>query len=467
MMSIKVIKYVLKDYYRTLISKVEQKIEKFAPEFKSASKIIVTFRLIVGIMVVMLPFLINITEINILSYFIRKYFLCVAIILSTLSIVILLSILDYNIKEQYKDLFGYGTMALYVLINYKEGFIFFNWLLIQTILASIFKLVYLFLILPINLIGLLLIIKMALFNHPKKEMFKKIIYSILGLEIIYVLITLLIDKPHNISTYLTAFNYYNQENIFSIFILLLFIITWNSFVPKLTSFKKIIYDPFKLSKKENVFLIPWKLIIHIFIIMLVTNIFIELKKYIFNFIVFSYFYNSQLTKLKYINLTSFESFGPFLYYIKKLDNKIGQKILRNIQLNNYIILLPSILFYIIFTISIGNIYYSIILVLLFILDLELDYLILLIFPKVLDKSELNNLRFHTVKGITSATLAGIGLTSPLIYLINKNKNLNLQVNLLYIDNNFKLVVVIVLLLTLITILIKEVWIKSFFDDLYK
>lgn len=158
-----------------------------------------------------------------------------------------------------------------------------------------------------------------------------------------------------------------------------------------------------------------------------------------------------LIKKKYSRELSIERYGYFLFYLKQILNEKEQV---KIFGTDYLNLLKRTSFFLIFPLIISltdiNSYTIPVIILWYITDLNLEYLILLFNRKLLKKHELKNLDTISDFGISSIILLSI----TFFFIFNK------------ITFDFIIVIFILLLVNILILYLLKIWSETFFRDIY-
>ncbi|MEE3954653.1 hypothetical protein [Peribacillus frigoritolerans] len=166
-----------------------------------------------------------------------------------------------------------------------------------------------------------------------------------------------------------------------------------------------------------------------------------------------------LVKIKFINFLTIETFGYFLFYMKSVDRNLQINIIKNIQINNYIFLLPILLIHSSYLLIQQNFIFLGILFSLYILDIKTDELVIQITRKVVKKSELPNLFIHSKKGLSSVLLIAFFPVTLISLIVKSNQSTSVLMGT-------NMLIILSLLIACVA-LVAHTWKRSFFEDLYK
>lgn len=456
--------YIFKNYYRKKCYIFDKKIEKFIPELSGTSKIFVPLSLLSHCVVFILPIVVDLSHIVYIENLLNEYLIEIVSLFLMLHFVTLRRFLSYHNEQKYTDFFGIDVMIVYLLLENEESL--FTWLLLQSISFSIFKEVYIFFLCPLSCLGLFLAIRTLLVYPLHKTYIQKTFLMIIAFSFITA-IGFFLQKN-------TGWHFRLSEAMYRGFVPLLTLIAmmlgWNLFLSKWSLMWKLLYNPFKVGVlKGRIFYIPILSFITLSTIVLFTSMFGDSKKIEPLLFLASYLISSLVYKTKYIRLMSFESFGPFLFYLKQTNPAKGREILRKMERNNYLLLMPILIYHAVMFVICCQILFLPLLVCVFIADVELDHLIVMVFPRIVGEEQLKNLRVHSVKGLSTAILTALVMLPVLYTVLNHFQIATQGLNLHFSHNvSFHASLLVIFVIIIITIfLIKSYWFNSFFEDLYK
>jgi len=179
----------------------------------------------------------------------------------------------------------------------------------------------------------------------------------------------------------------------------------------------------------------------------------------FPLVLLFYLVTALILKMRFIGFLTVETYGYFLFYIKSLDEQQQQHVLRHLQHNHYLLLLPVLSLHVIFLLLNQGYIYAVILCVLYVLDIKLDELIMYMTRKVLHKAELPNLFLHSKKGLSTVILIA-AIPVALISFSIKTQ----QAPSFFIEVN---ILVVLCLLGICIYFVSKMWQREFFREVYK
>ncbi|WP_154665861.1 hypothetical protein [Paenibacillus pinihumi] len=195
------------------------------------------------------------------------------------------------------------------------------------------------------------------------------------------------------------------------------------------------------------------------LILLLSEMFELVGSIQYPLVLMSFLLITLLTKMAFINLLTLETYGYFLFYLKSAETPLQENIIKNIQMNNYLILLPVLLIHLTYFLIAGDPVFTGILLALYILDIKVDELVVYITRKVVKKNELPNLFIHTKKGLSTVLLIAFIPVALISFTIKSNQPVSASIGIS--------IFVSLLLLLACVFLIARIWKQSFFKDLFK
>ncbi|SDC50249.1 hypothetical protein SAMN05421734_11025 [Pelagirhabdus alkalitolerans] len=443
---------LLRNFYREKMVLIEDKTASVLPELKGLVQFILPFYFLLQIPGFFIPLIIDLSRITYIQYVLGHYLVESLLLCLAIHLFISLQILNFRYENKCTSFFGRKLMIPYILLrNYNTSV---SWVYAQALSFSIFHVLYFFIILPFSIMSMFVSVHHVVINDlQKKKMIKKI-YSFLLIGIIMIVGTIILYKEQAVFDHVIGSLGDSRGSALSM--TFLFFI-WNYFVSKQNMVNVLIYNPFTTQTNSRLFNIPWIQYGFNISVLFFTNMFEKLNDIQGPLFILSFLVVCLLQKRKHIQLLTIESFGNFLFYLKQIRPEKGVTLLKKVEKNNYMLLLPIFLYTNIWFIINQEFTFILLTGILFVLDVELDNFLILVFRKVLDTNELKNLFLVTIKGLSTVILIAFIPINLVLFYINEISPRNIVGGMLIPLST----------LLICTWMIKHYWSQGFFNDLYK
>ncbi|MGE6590909.1 hypothetical protein ACQKFU_15065 [Bacillus mycoides] len=428
---------------------IQEKTERIFPEFKSISKYYIFLHIIFQILFLGIILFLDPSQNFQIDFWLTKYEFEFIMFKYLLELAIISALLKFEIPKGFKKFYGLMPSIFFIIVsNFKY---FYSWVLVQLVCYKIFQTQYFFVLFSISVI----IISISLFL--KTSELEGVFKRLKAFKIILVLLLVLnflkthyLDFKHEFSTLSN-----NVDTLLNLVVVTLLVVVLFRYLCRFIKPTTLYFMKEQFISYIKMILIP---LILLTLIRITSSLFIVVDKIEVPLVLISFLLSSLLMKIKFIKFSTIEAYGYYLFYIKSLDKKAQVNLMKSININNLLLILPVLLVHMGYLIQ--ESYIVILLLLLtYILDIQLDELIILITRKILRKIELTNLFVHTKKGLSNVILMTL---IPMTIISIMFNNGSTQMYSIFVS----MAILITLIIFCVSILVIY-WRKSFFDDLYK
>jgi len=436
---------------RAYQSNLYEKFEKILPELKYLAKYYIYFYAASNILLLGIILLLDPSQNVHIHRILNDYKWEILIAKYLMELFVIINLLRFEVPKGFKKVYGLIPSIFYVITaNFKNVY---TWILIQFIYYTFLdkQLFLILFILSCIIIYLSLFAKISEFQY---------ILNILKMARLMFVILLSYQIIQEVSQK-AGFSFASASNKIEVLLFLwvaflLILLISNYFLLRYIKATTRIFQEKQLIHYFKLFFIPF---IFLTLIQITSSLFVFISNIEESLIIISYLISSLFVKIKFIDFLTMETYGYYLFYLKSLDKKIQSEFMMNINLNNFFLLLPVLLFHLCYLILNQQYIYAFLLMLVYILDIKADELIILITRKILKKSELPNLFIHTKKGLSNVLLIAFVPSAIISILVNSSsiKSSSLATTMLL------LVSVILFCVSILA----HYWRKSFFDELHK